>query len=87
MDAATLDRMVTDLLLLDASDGLDATAHELEALHDSWARSGAAPASVEWLGRLITNLYWWSGRLLGGVSTIADEQGVPDIGRDAAVSS
>jgi hypothetical protein len=87
MDAATLDRMLTDLLLMDVSDGLDETAKQLGSLHESWTQSGVDAASRDWLGGLIANLYWWSGRLLGGVSLPSAEQGVPDSHPRSAVSS
>jgi hypothetical protein len=87
MDAATLDRMLTDLLLIDVSDGLDKTAEQLGSLHESWTQTGIDAASRDWLGGLITNLYWWSGRLLGGVSFASVEQGVPDSNPRSAVSS
>ena len=78
MDAATLDRFLTDSLLIDASDGLDQVVSELERLHQSWTRADAAGAALDWLGDLIANLNWWSGRLLGGISFAKSEQGVPD---------
>lgn len=78
MDAATLERMLNDLLLIDVSDSLDDVAKQLGCLHQSWTQSGADAAAVDWLGGLIANLSWWSGRLLGGVSFASAEQGLPD---------
>jgi hypothetical protein len=69
MDAEALDRMVTDLLLIETSEGLDRVAAELRRLHGSWIREGVAGEPLEWLARLVTDLNWWSGRLLGGVSS------------------
>jgi hypothetical protein len=86
MDATTLDRLLTDALLIDVSGGLDKTAEQLGSLHESWTLAGVDAGSVDWLGGLITNLYWWSGRLLGGVS-LASEQGVPDRDPRSAISS
>ena len=78
MGAAVLDRLLTDSLLMEASEGLDQAAAELSRLHESWRRAGAGHVSIEWLAGLIANLNWWSGRLLGGLSFVAIEQGVPD---------
>lgn len=78
MDATTLDRMVTDLLLVDTSEGLDRIASELGRLHGSWARAGVAGDSLDWLAGLVAELNWWSGRLLGGVSSADASQGLPD---------
>ncbi len=78
MDAATLDRLLTDSLLIDASVGIDRAAAQLGAMHRSWAHAGADKASLEWLGGLIGDLNWWSGCLLGGLSCIDFEQEVPD---------
>lgn len=87
MDAVTLDRVLTDLLLIDASDGLDEVAKQLGSLHQSWTEGGADGASVDWLGDLIASLSWWSGRLLGGVSFAPTEQELPDSTPRSAVSS
>lgn len=87
MDAPTLDRMLNDLLLIDVSDGLDQAAMQLGSLHRSWTQSGADAASVDWLGDLVENLSWWSGRLLGGVSFASAEQGLPDSASRSAISS
>lgn len=87
MDAVAIDRMLNDLLLIDVSDGLDETAKQLGSLHESWTQAGVDDASRDWLGGLITDLYWWSGRLLGGVSFASAEQGVPDSSPRSAVSS
>lgn len=80
MDAATLDRYLTDSLLMEASDGLDEVVSQLERLYNSWTSAGAADAVLEWLAGLIADLNWWSGRLLGGLSFVDIEQGLPDNG-------
>lgn len=80
MDAATLDRMLTDLLLIDTSDALEAMAEQLASLHESLALDGTDAARRDHLDGLVANLYWWSGRLLGGLSFATLEQGVPDNG-------
>lgn len=86
MDAATLDRLLTDSLLMETSDGLDHVAVELSTLHASWTRTGVEAATLDWLGGLIANLNWWSGRLIGGLSFVTIEQGVPDDAARSAVS-
>jgi hypothetical protein len=78
MDAATLDRYLTDSLLLEGSDALDDVAAELTALYDAWTSQCVAEPSLLWLGGLIANVNWWSGRLLGGLSFVHLEQEVPD---------
>ncbi len=78
MDANTVDRMVTDLLLVDTSEGLDRIASELGGLHSSWAGAGVAGDSLDWLAGLVIELNWWSGRLLGGVSSVRLSQELPD---------
>ena len=80
MDTATLDRMLTDLLLIETSDALEAMAEQLASLHESLALDGTDTARRDRLDGLVANLYWWSGRLLGGLSFATTEQGVPDDG-------
>lgn len=86
MDANTLDRMVTDLLLMDTSEGLDRIASELGRLHGSWAGAGVAGDSLDWLAGLVIELNWWSGRLLGGVSSAHLPQELPDEAPQRGVS-
>lgn len=63
----TADRLVTDALLLDAADGLDAVASRLADLYRGGRRRNSA-ALLEDLSRILSDLGWWSGRLLGAVS-------------------
>lgn len=86
MELPTFDRMVTDLLLLETSEGLDRVSQELRLLHESWTRAGADDHSLGWLAGLVLDLNWWSGRLLGGASFAHPEQGVPDDGARHVVS-
>ena len=86
MDANTLDRMVTDLLLADTSEGLDRIASELSRLHGSWAGAGVAGDSLDWLAGLIIELNWWSGRLQGGISSAHLPQELPDEATQRGVS-
>lgn len=86
MDANTLDRMVTDMLLVDTSEGLDCIASELGRLHGSWASAGVAGDSLNWLAGLVIELNWWSGRLLGGASSADVPQELPDEAPQRGVS-
>jgi hypothetical protein len=78
VDAATLDRYLTDSLLMEGSDALDEVSAQLSRLYDAWTRDGVGDSLLDWLGGLIVNLNWWSGRLLGGLSFAHLEQEVPD---------
>ena len=74
MDAPTVDRMLTDLLLIEVSDALDDAAREMRSLLES-----STLASVEdglgQLAKIVGDLQWWSGRLLGGVSFASEVAG------------
>lgn len=63
MDERELDRILNTALLADASDALDKVADDLITLHDAWAETSADASSLRWLGGLIMNLAWWSGRM------------------------
>lgn len=79
MDAATIDRYLTDSLLMEGSDALDEVSAQLTRLYDAWTRQGVARPSLDWLAGLIANVNWWSGRLLGGLSFVhLVEQELPD---------
>lgn len=69
MDATAVDRLVTDALLLDAAAGLDSIAARLVDLYDGGGRGRDAASLTEDLGAVLSELGWWSGRLLGAVST------------------
>lgn len=69
MDAVTIDRMITDALLLDAIEGLDTIAFRLADLYDSLGRLPAETGVAESVGEILSDLGWWSGRLQGAVST------------------
>jgi hypothetical protein len=78
VDAATLDRYLTDSLLIEGSDALEEVSAQLTRLYDAWTRDGVGDSLLDWLGGLIVKLNWWSGRLLGGLSFAHLEQEVPD---------
>lgn len=63
MDERELDQILNTALLADASDALDRVADDLIALHDAWRQTSADTSSLRWLGGLIVNLGWWSGRM------------------------
>lgn len=58
-----IDALLTQSLLVGASEALNRIAEELISLHDAWARSCPDPSSLAWLGGLIADAGWWSGRL------------------------
>jgi hypothetical protein len=78
VDAATLDRYLTDSLLMEGSDALDEVAAQLTRLYDAWTRDAMADPLLDWLAGIIAKVNWWSGRLLGGLSFVHLEQEVPD---------
>lgn len=69
MDATAVERLVTDALLLDAVEGLDSIAARLVGLYDGGGRGRDSACFTEELGVVLSELGWWSGRLLGAVST------------------
>lgn len=69
MDGVTIDRLVTDALLLDAVDGLDSVAGRLADIYDSVSGCWDKAVMAESLGGILAELGWWSGRLKGAVST------------------
>lgn len=62
-----LDALLTESLLVGASEALDRIADELVALHDVWLKANADPESMIWLRGLISDAGWWSGRLSAGL--------------------
>ncbi|MGH9157668.1 MAG: hypothetical protein ACRD1K_17945 [Acidimicrobiales bacterium] len=68
MDRTTLDRLLTDALLLDAVEGLDSVADRLVPLYDSFRLRRGGQATADVLGGILTDVAWWSGRLAGAVS-------------------
>jgi len=70
MDGLVVHRLVTDSLLVEASEGLDGIAHRLTGLGEGWIMGGADPRTLSWLAGVIDELGWWSGRLIGGLSTV-----------------
>ena len=68
MERSALDALLTDSLLLDAVEGLDSIANRLAHVYDEWRCSGVDSVAVDFLGVILTDLGWWKGRLLGGVS-------------------
>jgi len=68
MDAPTVERMLTDLLLIEVSDALDDVARQMRSLLESSPLASFEDERLGQLARIVTDLQWWSGRLLGGVS-------------------
>lgn len=68
MDGVTIDRLVTDALLLDAVEGLDSIGSRLAKVYDGLGGRPNEDAVVDRLGGILADLGWWSGRLHGAVS-------------------
>jgi methionine salvage enolase-phosphatase E1 len=80
MDHMTIDHLLAISTLAEASDSLDLIAEELIGLHESWRARGAADDSLTWLGGLIGQLGWWSGRMTAAAFPDAASPNVPDGG-------
>ncbi len=78
MDHMTIDHLLAISTLAEASDSLDLIAEELIGLHDTWRNSGAAGDSLTWLGGLIGQLAWWSGRMTAAAFPDGIRPSVPD---------
>ena len=75
MDAPTVDRMLTDLLLIEVSDALDDAAREMRSLLEPLTLATFEDERLAQLAKIVTDLRWWSGRLLGGVSFASEVAG------------
>lgn len=63
MDALTIDSLMNEALLAELGQGLDGIAERIAAVHDRWAVAGADPATLRFLGDLLSELGWWRGRI------------------------
>lgn len=68
MDEPTMQLLLTDALLIDAAEGLDAIAAQLVEVYDRWSAMSATPEDAAVLAAVLTDLGWWSGRLQGAIS-------------------
>lgn len=68
MDGVTVDRLVTDAMLLDAVEGLDSIASRLADAYDRVAGGPDGAGVVDDLAAALAGLGWWCGRLQGAVS-------------------
>ena len=59
-----IDWILTESVLVGASEALDDIGAELAALRDGWAEMGASAMTLRWADDLILRAGWWSGRLL-----------------------
>ncbi len=80
MDPTTIDHLLAISTLAEASESLDRIADELIRLHDSWRSVGVADESLAWLGDLIGQLGWWSGRMTGAAYPDKGSPSIPDSG-------
>ncbi len=78
MDQTAIDHLLAISTLAEASESLDRIADELIGLHDSWQAVGVADESLAWLGGLIGQLGWWSGRMTGAAYPDKVSPSVPD---------
>ncbi len=80
MDQTTIDHLLAISTLIDASAGVDAIAEELIGLHDAWRATDASTQALAWLGGLIAQLGWWSGRMEAAANPDGISPSVPDSG-------
>ncbi len=80
MDQTTVDHLLAISTLAEASESLDRIADELIGLQDSWRNTGAADSALAWLGDLIGQLGWWSGRMTAAAFPDGVSPSVPDGG-------
>jgi hypothetical protein len=78
MDQTTIDHLLAISTLAEASESLDRVADELIGLYDSWRSAGVADESLAWLGGLIGQLSWWSGRMTDAAYPDKESPSVPD---------
>jgi methionine salvage enolase-phosphatase E1 len=77
MDQTAIDHLLAISTLAEASESL---ADELIGLHDSWQSVGVADESLAWLGGLIGQLGWWSGRMTAAAFPDGVSPSIPDGG-------
>lgn len=75
MDSPTVDRMLTDLLLIEVSDALEDAAREMRSVLQTSTLASFEDESIGQLEKIVIDLQWWSGRLLGGVSFVSEVAG------------
>ena len=80
MDQTTIDHLLANATLAEASDGLDCIADELISLHDAWRHGAADDHALAWLAGIIGQLGWWSGRMSAASSPETNGPDVPDTG-------
>ena len=78
MNQTILDHLLANATLAEATDGLDRIADQLIGLHDAWRVGGADDHALAWLGGIIGQLGWWSGRMSAASSPDPDSPGIPD---------
>lgn len=62
MDSVSLDLLLCEDLLIDLTIGLDSIFDRLADLFESWRQSGADESALAFLGQILCELGWWSGR-------------------------
>jgi hypothetical protein len=74
MNGPELQLLLTDALLLDAVEGVDAIACRLVDLYDRWNAGVRDDDDVSLLAQVLTDLGWWSGRLQGAISSATSDE-------------
>lgn len=62
MDLESLDRLLSQALLLDIHHGLEDIYERLADLYEGWQRMRADEEAIAYLGQILAELEWWSGR-------------------------
>ena len=62
MDAPSIELLLCESLLAELAVGLDSIYERLSGLFESWRSTGADEAALAFLGQILCELGWWSGR-------------------------
>jgi hypothetical protein len=62
MDAVSIDLLLCEALLVELTVGLDSIYERLSGLFESWRTAGADESALAFLGQILCDLAWWSGR-------------------------
>jgi len=62
MDAVSIELLLCESLLAELTVGLDSIYERLSGLFESWRSTGADEAALAFLGQILCELGWWSGR-------------------------
>jgi hypothetical protein len=71
MDAVSIDLLLCESLLAELTIGLDSIYERLSRLFDAWRNAGADESALAFLGQILCELGWWSGRAEAAADPIA----------------